>query len=164
MKKMLLLPLVFLMLCGCSQRAQTTPILNDISFTAQINYGSDKYAGDVTIADNTLTITVTEPEQIKDLILTINNSGIKAELKGISYTPNLNTLPQGAVGQILFNVLNDIKGKTVESCDQNCKINGRVDGYKYTITISPSGLPIDLEIPELNLKIKFNNVTVIKNE
>ena len=160
MKKLLVLPLVFLLLCGCTQISETVPVLNNISFEAQIEYGDQEYAGNVTIADNTLNLTVTKPQEIDGLNLTVSENGIIAEFKGISYAPDISALPQGAVAQILFKVLGDVGGKTIACNDQNCEITGRVDDYKYTFIFSPSGLPISLRIDGLDLEILFNNVTL----
>ena len=161
MKKLFVLPLVLLLLCGCSQTETATPILNNISFTAQIEYGENDYICDVMVADNTLNLTVTEPQEIKGLTLIVSENGIMAEFNGISYAPDISTLPQGAVVQVLYNVLKDVAdNKTADCDDENCEITGRIDDYKYTFVFAPSGLPISLEIEGLDLEILFNNVTL----
>lgn len=160
-KKLFALPLALLLLCGCANNKTVTPILNNISFTAEIDYGDTEFVGNATLSEGTLNLTVTEPQEIKDLILKLDKNGITAEFKGVTYTPDINSLPQGAIAQVLYDILNDIVGNKTANCDEeNCEIKGRVNGYDYTFVFSPSGLPISLEIDDLDLEIKFKNVTV----
>lgn len=160
LKKLFVLPLAFLLLCGCGENKTVTPILNNISFIAQVDYGEDKFVANAIVADNALKLTVVQPEELKDLIVNITQNGVTSEFKGISYSPDINSLPQGAVVQILYNVLYDISsGKMAVRSNENCVITGRVDGYKYTFNFSPSGLPISLAIDNLDLDISFKNVT-----
>ncbi len=158
MKRLIVLPFIILLLCGCSNHKTTTVILNNISFTAKINYDKQEYTCDTTIDEGGIKLIVSEPEQIEGLTLNINKNGITSEFKGISYTPDLNSLPEGAVAQVLFNVLNDVNNKQALKDNQNSKITGKVDDYKYDFYFSPSGLPLFLEIRDLNITVEFNNV------
>ncbi len=161
LKKLLTLPLALLLLCGCAQNKTATPILNNISFTAEIDYDENEFVADITVAEEALNLAVIEPQEINGLILNITKNGVAAEFKGVSYTPDISSLPQGAVVQILYNILNDISSGKTASCDnENCTITGRVDGYKYEYEFSPSGLPISLKVDALNLEIDFKNVTI----
>ncbi len=149
------------MLCGCTQIEVATPILNNISFAAEIDYGEDEYAADATFTDGTLNLVVTEPPEINGLTLKISKNAATAEFEGVSYTYDISSLPQGAVAQVLYNILNDVSnGKTANCDNQNCEISGRVEGYKYEFEFSPSGLPISLTVDELDLEIDFKNVTI----
>ncbi len=147
-------------LCGCAQKSKTAPVLNDISFETEISYGQHKYSGDVTLADDILNLTVTAPKEIKGLTLKLDENGVTAKFKGISIAPDIDSLPQGAVGNILFGVLNDAKSKTIEHSEDNCEIKGMIDGCEYVFVFSPSGLPISLKVDKLELEIEFKNVTV----
>ncbi len=161
MKRFIVLPVVALFLCcGCSKSNTVTPILDNISFIALIRCDEQEFTCDVTIADSSLKLVVNEPKQIDGLTININKNGITAEFMGVSYTPDLNSMPQGAVAQVLFKVLNDAANKEVVCDDENCEITGRVDGYRYDFTFSPSGLPLLLEIDDFDIKIKFNNVAL----
>lgn len=160
-KKLFALPLVFLLMCGCAQNKTATPILNDISFSAKIDYGENEFVADITVTDDTLNLAVIEPQEINGLILNITKNGVTAEFKGISYAPDITSLPHGAVIKVLYNILNDISsGKTANCDNENCEITGKVDGYKYNFEFSPSGLPISLKVDELDLEIDFKNVTI----
>ena len=161
-KKLFALPLVLLLLCGCADNKTVAPVLDNISFTAQIDYGDNEFVGNATLSNDTINLTVTEPQEIKDLILKLDKNGVTAEFKGVTYTPDINSLPQGAIAQVLYNVLNDIAAsQDTAICDEeNCVIKNKINGYDYEFTFSPSGLPISLEIDDLDLEIKFKNVTV----
>jgi len=160
LKKLLAIVIVFLLLCGCVQNAATAPVLNNISFIAEISYGESEYSADVLIRDDVLNLVVTAPKEIDGLSFELDKNGIKANFKGIPFDLDTVSLSKGAVYQVLICVLDDAKQKTAISSDDNCKITGDADGYKYTLLLSPSGLPIELEIKELNFQMKFTNVTV----
>ncbi len=161
LKKLLVFPLVFLLLCGCAQNKKATPILNNISFTAEIDYDDSEFKARATVADGALNLVIIEPQEIKDLILNITKNGVTAEFKGVTYTPDISSLPQGAIVQVLYNIINDISSGKMANCDnENCEISGRVDGYKYDFKFSPSGLPISLKVDDFDLEIEFKNVTV----
>ncbi len=160
MKKFIVLPLVILLLCGCTSQKQTTVVVKNISFTADITYGEQNYIADVTTVDDALNLIVIAPEEIKGFTLNFNKNSVTAQFNGISYTPDINSLPQGAVIQILFQILNDTVGKTIDVRNENCQIKGELDGNEYVFTFSPSGLPISLKINDINFSIEFNNVSL----
>ncbi|MBQ8268043.1 MAG: hypothetical protein IJZ21_06655 [Clostridia bacterium] len=161
-KKLFVLSFALLLLCGCADNKTVTPVLDNISFTAQIDYGDSEFVGNATLSNDTLNLTITEPQEIKDLILKLDKNGVAAEFKGVTYTPDINSLPQGAIAQVLYNILNDIAASqdTAICGEENCVIENKINGYDYEFTFSPSGLPISLEIDDLDLEIKFKNVTV----
>lgn len=160
-KKLFVLPLVLFSLCGCVEKAVVTPVLDNISFTAEMDYGDTEFTADVTLAQDALNLVVTKPQEIKDLTLNFSKNGVTAEFKGVTYTPDINSLPQGATAQVLFDVMNDItSSQHTLTDDENCKIVGKVFSYEYILVFSPSGLPISLEIEDLDLYTKFSNVTI----
>ncbi len=161
-KKLFALSLVLLTFCGCAQKNIVSPVLDNISFTAEIDYGDNELTADAKLTQGALNLIVAEPQVIKDLTLNITNNGVTVEFKGVTYTPDINSLPQGAIAEVLYDVINDIgvSQNTVVCVEENCKIKGSVNGYEYEFTFSPSGLPISLSIDELDLDIEFKNVTV----
>ncbi len=159
-KKLFALSIGLLMLCGCAPKSTVAPILENISFTAEIDYGDDEFTADVKLMQDALNLVVTEPQEIKDLTLDITQNGVMAEFKGVTYTPDINSLPQGAIVQVLYEVLNDIRQNTAVCDEENCNISGKAEGYKYDFEFSPSGLPISLTVDGLDLEIDFKNVTV----
>ena len=160
-KKLLAFPLVLLLLCGCSEQKAVMPALDNISFIAEIDYGDTEFAANASIAENTLNLVITKPQEIKDLTLNIAKNGATAEFKGVTYTPNINSIPGGAIAQVLYDILSDIADNKTANCDEeNCEIEGSINEYQYEFTFSPSGLPISLQIDDLDLEIEFKNVTV----
>lgn len=162
MKKFIVFPLILLLLCGCSQKKQVTPILDNISFVAKITYNDEKYECDSVINNNVLNLVVSQPEEIKDLSLTLDQNGVEANFKGVSFTPDVDSFPQGALAQILFDIFTDIsENKKADLKDDNCVINGKIDEHEYIFTFAPSGLPIRLTINDLDFVVEFNNVTIL---
>lgn len=163
LKKLFALSIVFLMLCGCGKKNNVTPVLDNISFNAEIEYGGSEFIADVSIKQDALNLVVSEPQEIKDLTLNVTKNGITANFKGLTYAADINSLPQGAIAQILYVIINDVKvlqNKAICNED-NCEINSQANGYKYEFTFSPSGLPINLKVEQIDLDIDFKNVTLI---
>ncbi len=160
MKKFFVLPLLLVIFCGCSQPKQISPILNDISFEAQISYENENFVCDTTLLDDTLNFSVIKPDEIKGSSLTLSENSVKAEFNGLSFEPDINSIPQGAVIKVFLEVLKDVKDKKIDCNDNNCIINGSVSEYEYKFVFAPTGLPISLTIDELDLEIDFKNVTV----
>ena len=160
MKRLFVLSLVFFLLCGCENPKTVIPIMQSISFTADVQYGDDNYQADANVRDDNLNLVVRRPEYIDGLTLNINKNGATASYKGISYPLDISSQPQGAMAQVLYNVLSDVSGKQLNCGEENCEINGKVDNYSYTFVFSPSGLPISLTVDEINLLVKFSNVSL----
>lgn len=160
MKKFFVVLLLLLFLCGCSKSKQIEPVLNNITFTAQIQYGDENFVCDTALSDNTLKLAVVEPNEIEGLTLTVDKEVIQAEFNGISFNPDIDSIPQGAIIKTLFSVLSDVRGKKIECVDKNCEVSGNTDGYKYNFVFSPNGLPISLLIDNIDLKINFSNVVL----
>ena len=160
MKKVFILGILLLFLCGCSNKRTVQPILNNISFTAVVEYNSNNYNADVTILNESLNMVVIEPKEISGLMFSVDKSGVTAEFNGISQNVDINSFSQGNVASIIFSVIDDIAQKNTVCGEENCEITGRVDDHQYRFSFSPTGLPLSLEFDDINLKIKFNNVTL----
>ncbi|MBR5472663.1 MAG: hypothetical protein IKU82_01605 [Clostridia bacterium] len=161
MKRFLVIPIVVLILCsGCSKQNTILPTLSNISFTAQINYGEQEFVCDITIDNQNLNLVVLEPWVIKGFAVNINEVSTNAEFKGVSYTQDFNSSSQGAITNIILNVIKDASVQDMTCDDENCVITGKVDDYVYKFTFAPSGLPIYLTIDDIDLKINFKNITV----
>lgn len=160
--KILILPLVFLLFSGCTSKKAVEPVLNNINFSAMITYNDAEFECYVEILDGNFTSTVVKPETIKDFTLRFNSDGVTAEYLGITYTPETHCMPSTAAVQILYDIINDVskQGLTAYCKEENCTINRYINDYAYSFEFSPSGLPISLSIDDLDLEIKFNNVTV----
>ena len=160
MKRLVVLPIILMLLCGCSPMETAKPVIENTSFVAQIDYNDSQYTCDVEVFEKSLNLTVVEPNEINGLKLKVDKNDITAEYKGISYTPDFNNMPQGAVIQILYSIIENIKNKTIEFSGENGAIQGEVNSCDYVFTFSPSGLPLTLEIDDIDLKIEFKNVAL----
>lgn len=72
-------------------------------------------------------------------------------------------LPQKSSVSVINNIFKICNGSECEKNKRNFVINGNSDGNKFTLTVSPAGLPITLEIPDLGMTASFKNVTLTKN-
>lgn len=160
MKRFFVLPLLLVFLCGCSKSTQVKPVLDNISFEAEISYGDDNFVCDTILQENNLSLSVIEPDEINGLSLTLDENSVKAEFNGLSFEPDINSIPQGAVAKVFFAILNDAEGKLLDYNEQNCVLNGIAAENKYQFIFSPKGLPISLTVDELDLKINFKNVVI----
>jgi hypothetical protein len=160
LKRLIVLFFAIILLCGCAEKKQTTPVMNDISFTAKIDYDKQKYVCDINLSDDALNLIVKEPVEIKGLTLIINKKSSVAKFMGISYNVDINSLPQGAIAKTLLQIFNDVSNKTVDLNNDNGEIKGQVDDINYSFIFAPTGLPISLSINNPNIIVEFSNVTL----
>ena len=164
MKKIFCVVVALLFLCSC-QGGEVSPQLTGISFTAELVYYNEKYVFDGIIDENgILTAEIKEPESLCDLKLTMGPDGTTAEYKGIKYTPVANSLPFSKKIDEFYESLYSIisSAETVES-DKNGKIKFGDGVESFTLTVSPSGLPQRLEIPDDRFYITFYNLSVCED-
>ena len=134
--------------------------MHNISFVADVTHGNTNYLADVSVQEDCLKFVVSSPENIKGLTLTVSANGTTAEFLGISYPIDMSAQPHGAIVQVLYNILNDVTTRQMNFSEDNCEIKGMAENYNYTFIFSPSGLPISLRVDEIDLFIKFTNVTL----
>ncbi len=153
---------IFIILCGCGNSKVVTPVINNIDFTAQIKFSDEHYVCDVSVYDENIDVKVVNPQEIKGLTFHYSDSTVSVEHLGIKYTPDAGNMPAGGVAVILTDVINHInkEGLTAVFNEGNCVINSRAGEHKFTFEFSPAGLPLELEIPNINYTVKFNNVTI----
>ena len=156
-----LLVLLALLLCSCSSAKEIRPYLAGISFTADMTYYNESYGFDGEIfSDGTLKISMTEPEQLKDLNITVSGEGMTVEYKGLTYSPVEGSMPFSAVLEEFYNPLREIVLSDTAVADSNGVLTGSAGTLGYTLTVSPTGLPQKLEIPDERFTVKFYNVSV----
>ncbi len=158
--------LFLIVLCGCGGSNTVVPILNNINFTAETECGDAHYAFDVSISDESTNIKVISPEEIAGLNLNFSDSNVSAEYLGIKYTPNSGNMPDSGVAAVLNDVINYVnqEGLTAVSNENNCCVEGKIGDDEFIFQFSPAGLPLELEIPNKNYTVKFNNVTIKKGD
>ena len=151
---------ILLVLCGCSKMEKATPIVENITCVAEIEYNHSKYVCNLESFNKGLNLSVVEPKEISGIKFIINNNKITTEYKGISDAPELNELPQHLIARIIFDVINEVKDNEIEFDEFNGVINEEVEGYKYGFVFSPSGLPISLSVEDIDLEIYFKDVSL----
>ena len=164
MKKVICVFLI-VFLCGCSGGTKFVPQIKNIKFTAMVTFFNEYYEAQTEVSnDGTIQILVTQPSEISGLKFTCFGEDVTAEYMGLKYKPDFEGMPNG-VAKTLCSVINDANESFAEfeESNGNYEMRGRVDDRAYTLLLSPSGLPISVEIPDDSYKIDFKNVTLISN-
>ena len=136
------------------------PVMQGVSFTADVEYGSNNYLADANMQNDILNLVVRSPEYINGLTLEISKDGTTAKFKGISYPIDATMYNESAMTRVLYCILNDVVDKKLIYDSENCVMDGKIDNYDYTFVFSPSGLPISLSVNDLDLYVKFSNVSL----
>ena len=164
MKKIISVLICLICLCACSS-LQTKPILTEISFTAEITYYNEVYTLEAQmLKDATLVATIIEPEELKGLTLTVTKETITAEYLGLTYKANEATLPfSKTVLDTYLPLLNIINTPNIVANSEGV-ITGETENQKYSLTISPTGLPQTLELKDKRFTVRFYNTKINKEE
>ena len=156
--------ILIIFLCGCGGKNKTaTPVTKGVSFTADVTYYNECYTCDVAVDEKgIMSATVTSPEELFGVKLMFDGENVTAEYLGLTYTLKTDTMPLGNVALSIYNVFSHIaeNGLTAEQDESNCIIENEIGGEKYEFIFAPSGLPLELKMPQKELKVIFNNVTV----
>lgn len=162
MKRLFIIVPILLCLCSC-KGGDIHPKLTEISFTAELTYYNETYVLEADMDKNaTLSATIKEPETLKDLNLTVNSKGITAEYLGLKYNANEATLPfSKTVWDAYLPLCHIITSGAV--ADKSGVIEGQTENLKYSLTVSPTGLPQELNLKNKRLSVRFYN-TEIKEE
>lgn len=160
LKKVFLLSVICISLCGCGTNKTVAPILENISFTAEVEYCGQKFSCETVLLENDAKITVLNPEEIKGLVLEYKKGTVSGNFYGVAFVPDADHFPLNSVPQLLYNTVCDIKDNKTNANfnSDNCEIKGMLGGNDYVLIFSPSGLPISLEFSDLELRLQFNNI------
>ncbi len=166
MKRILSLVFSLIFLCGCAAKTTNVkPVLSGIAFDAKLTFYNEVFECSAEISkDNTLTLTVNEPQTIKGMKLTVKKDHLSAEFKGLTYTPKTEKLPFANVAQVLYSALSDAvyRNPTVKQQDNTFFIESAKNEKYYKITLTEAGFPICVDIPSAALTAEFSNVSIIK--
>lgn len=163
MKKIILAISLIFLLAGCSAKTEIKPVTENLSFNSRIHYYNETYeAAGLIDAQGNLTFEITSPEDIKGLRLEFTGEELKTTFDGLEYSEK-NPQLTGAFGEV-NKVLKDIRNaaKTTRVDDDNYFIEGKVNGCEYDLTVSPVGLPIELESDCGDLEMNFFDVKIIE--
>ena len=165
MKKAVISVLMLIVfLCGCGGKNKSAiPVTKGVSFIADVTYYTECYTCEVAVDEKgIMTATVTSPEELSGVKLKFDGENVTAEYLGLTYTLKTDTMPLGNVALSIYTVFTHIaeNGLTAEQDESNCIIENEIEGEKYEFIFAPSGLPLELKMPQKELKVIFNNVTV----
>lgn len=164
MKRVLLLLLLLLQLCGCSALKKATPPVPDLNFSGNINVTYNGFELECTV-DNKIAsscvITVTKPELISGLTMTLENGDCVFKFGNVEYALNSTQMKQTefvtSFAEALKNVLSTTSYEKLEN--GNWQYVGQTSVGKFIIVQdSDSGYPVSLRIPDANLYVKFSNM------
>ncbi len=159
MKKILSLVIGLLLLAGCG-KAEVTPTLNGITFNADITYYNENYKGECSVSqDGTVVLKITEPESLEGYTLTAERDKMTVEFLGLTFTPTENNMAFSGVFGDIYNCFCEIIEEG-NSAKKKGDIYELSSGKEYTLTVSPTGLPQSLMLPDERFALYFYNVTV----
>lgn len=161
--KRLICVILMLSLCACSGKKQVIPIVSGMDFTAVIHYYNEIYECAVEVDKGCCAVMrVTSPEDLAGLKFICKGDTLTAEFMGLSYTPDTESMPSGAVAKTVYGILFDCYTNKPAASDDggNYSISGKVDKHNYTLSLSPSGLPLSVQIPDKSYTVDFKNVTL----
>lgn len=162
MKKALVSILLVITLCACSG-GEIKPCLGGISFTAEMVYYNESYSfeGELSV-EGELTAVMTAPEELKDLKFTLNAEGTVVDYKGITYTPTAGTMPFSKTMESFYAPVKEVLQGGLTADSKGILTLG--EGVEAaTFTLSPTGLPQKLEIPDKRFCVTFYNVSLIED-
>ena len=164
MKRFWALFIILVFLCGCSAEKEVKISASPMSFDCLIEGQDEKYTVNVKTSENTDTIeaSVTSPENLRDLKYTLQNDVFSTEYKGINTTADIKEAAEENTVILLLKVIKDTIGKpTVAKKDGNYEYSGNLDGFDYTVSVSPSGLPLGITVSPLGVTVEIKNLTLV---
>ena len=163
MKKTLVVVFILvIVLCGCSEKKKITPKVNNISFVAEITYYNEKITLKTSFdAKGNMKATVLKPEDFKSLEFDFKDDKVTAQFLGLTYTPQTGNLSVNHAAKIIYDAFRDAEKHseiTIKN-GENCQIKGE----SYVLEFSPAGLPLSLELKNNGYKAIFNELRVLSN-
>lgn len=164
MKRILVLLLCLFLLGGCSLEKSIAPPIPDLNFSGNISVTYNNYEIEC-IIDNKIAsecvLTVTKPELLSGLTMTVKDSDCTLKLGSIEYKIDSETLKQtqfaSSLAEAFKNVLSTTTYEKLEN--GNWQYTGQTSVGKFTLVQdSLSGYPITLRIPDADLYVKFSNM------
>lgn len=159
-KRYICVCLIIFLLCSCGG-GNVVPVTRQISFTAAVDYGGERFVCDTSIdKDAVMRLEVSEPESLRGLKFTIDGERVTAEMMGLEYTPDTGKMPFGAVSLRLYGIFSGCAPGGLSENGGNCSFTGRLPDSKYTMIFSPAGLPLSVSLEDGSFSAEFSNVTV----
>ena len=159
-KILIMFLLIVTLLCGCKRAAKGNRIsLESMSFTADITYYNEDYSADCVVDRNgNLTAVFSQPKSLAGLKFEFSPDKNTVTFNGIKIENSDKYLPQNSVVSVIDEVFKLCNNADAKESKHNFVVKGTVGKNEYVFTAAPSGLPISLEVPDLALKVDFNNI------
>ena len=164
MKRIICACVCCLLLCSCAKStAQIKVVTKGISYTAHIFYNDKEYICD-TVIDNSgkAEFLITKPKNLKDFTVVFENGKVTAKYKGLQFTPDISSMPQGAFLKELYSVHSFLENNkyTVYKQGEKFFVSGRADTLDFELTLSETGLPLEIQFSN-EFNIVFSQVSLI---
>ena len=149
-------------LSGCSAKSTSSLIINSVSFSADITCNDGHYVADCVIdGQKELSVLLTFPENLAGVNVLYGKDGCRILYKGMVIDGQGDRFPQTSVISVIKQIIDTVDGREFDAANGNGEVTGKLDGYDYSVTASPVGLPVSLRIPGIGLKIQFKNVSLV---
>lgn len=166
MKRLFIICVSVFLLVGCSKNEGKKPILNDISFTADITYYNEKYTAKGSVdGKGNLCLEMIEPSELSGMVFTVDDRGVKVEYKGLTFSPNVNSL-SGSAADMIYSGFSAVRQENVdyEYGDKNYTVTAKNNNTEFVLCYSPSGLPLEIKSSSGVFKTQFYDIKTLKNE
>lgn len=163
MKKIIIPFLIIFILAGCKAEKQTAVQLFGLSFDCKASYNGGTVAGNIkAYGGGVFSFTLSEPQLISGTEVKYDGETVTINYLGLSYSPQL-PLPADDTNTVLNTVIATAAGgKTAKLCEDKYILEDKAGDLAYTLTVTESGLPLSLSVPDAGLSAEFSNVTLIK--
>ncbi len=156
---------VVLFLCGCGDTKKVPIRIGDTEFRAIITQNNEQnYTIDIKTDKKLKNIsgTIKKPENLSGVEFTVSGEMLNIDYNGLNIKKDIGELPQDNTPVLIFKAIKSANGKNAVCEDGNYIFNGSIEDEKYTLSVTPSGLPMLLKFKNNGIKIEFRNLTLVK--
>lgn len=155
---------VVLFLCGCGE-AEKVPIrIGNTEFSAIVTQYNERYTVDIKTDKklNNIKGKIKTPENLNGVEFTVSGETLNIDYNGLSIKKDIDELPKDNIPVLVFKAIKSANGKNAVCEDGNYTFNGSIGNEKYTLSASPSGMPLLLKFKNNGIKMEFRNLTLVK--
>ena len=163
----MMLLLASFVLSSCDARkTEVNPVTAGISFSSQFSFRDGNYACEGSIEKSgKAKIVLTDPSALKGMTFSFDGEAATVDFLGLSHSWISNDLAPMAPAEILAAVFRDLSKKDPAILEKDdFVITESLAGMEYTLHFGATGLPISLQMNEMDLYADFQNVTILPTE
>ncbi len=129
--------------------AKATIKLKDITLVGDVNKTKD----------NTCTVTIQSPENLKGMKISYDGKDIVVGFKGLNVNLNGDSKLVNSIAKIIVNSIDNVNDDIgVKIDDDTLKLNGKSDTGRFNMTLSKTNRSImSLSVPELDFECEFDD-------